>query len=152
MHRNYYFEIQKFIFLNIFPAAFLLSIRSYHRNVKQIEYRDLESTLEKLKTQCPTLYIPPAGQSDNNIDENNLPDDIKPLNDTTSIMDISRLVTHLTRAVVTARERVGSLLQELHPLKEKMIMLNDDCDEKKKVFPERYILISFSFRFKFCLI
>lgn len=96
----------------------------------------MASTLEKLKAQHPSLYIP-ATQSDGLDDDDNsgLPDDIKPLNDmkTATPMDISRLVTHLTKAVVAAREEVSTLLQELQPLKEEMIMLKDDCDEKRKV-------------------
>lgn len=95
----------------------------------------MASTLDKLKAHHPSLYIP-AMQSDGLDDDNSsLPDDIKPLNDmnTATQMDISRLVTHLTKAVVTAREEVSTLLQELKPLKEEMIMLKDDCDEKKKV-------------------
>lgn len=95
----------------------------------------MESTLEKLKSQCPTIELPEAANQTDHFDENSLPDAIKPLNDTStsSMMDISRLVTHLTRAVVAARERVTALLQELHPLKEKIAMLQDDCEEKKKV-------------------
>lgn len=95
----------------------------------------MESTLEKLKSQCPTLDLPEAANHSDHFDENSLPDAIKPLNDTStsSMMDISRLVTHLTRAVVAARERVAVHLQELHPLKEKMAMLQDDYEEKKKV-------------------
>lgn len=79
--------------------------------------------------------MPEAVNQSDHFDENSLPDAIKPLNDTsaTSMMDISRLVTHLTRAVAEARERVAALLQELHPLKEKIAMLQDDYDEKKKV-------------------
>lgn len=48
-------------------------------------------------------------------------------------MDISRLVSHLSKVVATAREEVSALLHELQPLKEKIIVLKDDCDEKKKV-------------------
>lgn len=94
----------------------------------------MESTLEKLKTQYPTLYIPAkqdGGGSDGT--SSDMPDDVKPLSEASSVMEISRLVTHLTRAVASARERVSALMQELHPLKEKMVLLNDECDEKKKV-------------------
>lgn len=101
----------------------------------QIERNDLESTLEKLKAQYPTLYIPAdkldGGGGGN--ETNGLPDDVKPLSEASSVMEVSRLVTHLTRAVASARERVSALMQELHPLKEKMVLLNDECDEKKKV-------------------
>lgn len=101
---------------------------------RQIEYNDLEATLEKLKSQCPTIELPEAANQ-LDFDENSFPDAIKPLNDTStsSMMDIPRLVTHLTQAVVAARERVAALLQELHPLKERVAMLQDDCEEKKKV-------------------
>lgn len=103
--------------------------------VFQIERNDLESTLEKLKAQYPSLYIPgdklEGGGGGSEI--SGLPDDVKPLNEASSVMEISRLVTHLTRAVAAARERVSALMQELHPLKEKMVLLNDDCDDKKKV-------------------
>lgn len=101
----------------------------------QIELKDLASTLEKLKAQHPSLYIP-AGQSDAlDVDNGGLPDDIKPLSDMANAtpMDISRLVTHLSKIVQTMREEVSVLLQNLQPLKEKIIMLKDDCDEKKKV-------------------
>lgn len=101
----------------------------------QIERNDLDSTLEKLKAQYPSLYIPAdkldGGGGGSEI--SGLPDDVKPLNEASSVMEISRLVTHLTRAVGAARERVSALMQELHPLKEKMVLLNDECDEKKKV-------------------
>lgn len=95
----------------------------------------MASTLEKLKAQHPSLYIP-ANQSDGlDGDNGGLPDDIKPLTDMANAtpMDISRLVTHLTKVVQTTREEVSVLLHELQPLKEKIIMLKDDCDEKKKV-------------------
>lgn len=90
--------------------------------------------MEKLKSQYPSLYIP-NNQSDNNVDDENNGelDEIKPLNESATMMDISRLVTHLTTAVTAARERVAVLLQQLQPLKEKMIMLKDECDEKMKV-------------------
>lgn len=99
----------------------------------------MESTLEKLKSQYPSLYIPNT-QSDSSGGENNLLDDVKPLNESATMMDISRLVTHLTTAVAAARERVTALLQQLQPLKEKMIMLKDECDEKKKV--KEFLIIS----------
>lgn len=110
----------------------------------QIELKDLASTLEKLKAQHPSLYIP-AGQSDAlDVDNGGLPDDIKPLSDMANAtpMDISRLVTHLSKIVQTMREEVSVLLQNLQPLKEKIIMLKDDCDEKKKVnFSFSFVLI-----------
>lgn len=111
------------------------NIQNMHWSRFQIEYKDFASTLDKLKSQHPSLYIP-ATQSDGLDDDNSgLPENIKPFTDmdTATPMDISRLVTHLTKAVVTAREEVSTLLQELQPLKEEMIMLKDDCDEKKKV-------------------
>lgn len=88
-----------------------------------------------MKAQYPSLYIPAdkldgSGGTD---DASDLPDDVKPLSEASSVMEVSRLVTHLTRAVAAARERVSTLVQELHPLKEKMVLLNDECDEKKKV-------------------
>lgn len=86
--------------------------------------------MEKLKAQYPALYIP-AGQSDDGQNVG-LPDDIKPINDANAA-DISRLVTHLTKAVVTAREEVATQLHYLQPLKEKIVAMKDDCDEKKKV-------------------
>lgn len=95
----------------------------------------MASTLEKLKAQHPTLYIP-ADQSDGlDSDNSGLPDDIKPLNDMANAtpMDISRLVTHSSKVVQTTRGEVSVLLHDLQPLKEKIIMLKDDCDEKKKV-------------------
>lgn len=49
-------------------------------------------------------------------------------------MDISRLVSHLTKVVATERESVSTLLHELQPLKERIIVLKDECDEKKKVY------------------
>lgn len=102
----------------------------------QIEYKDLTSTLEKLKAQLPSLYTP-SNQPDGSEygDNSELPDEIKPLNDMANAtpMDISRLVTHLSKVVATAREEVSTLLHELQPLKETMIVLKDDCDEKKKV-------------------
>lgn len=95
----------------------------------------MASTLDKLKAQHPSLYIPTA-QSDGLADDNNtVSDDIKPFSEVTAAtpMDISRLVSHLTNAVATAREEVSTLLQDLQPLKEKVITLKDECDEKKKV-------------------
>lgn len=88
--------------------------------------------MEKLKNQYPSLYIPGNDQTDK-MDENDLPDDVKPLSDASSVMEISRLVTHLTRAVAAARERVSALMQNLQPIKERMMVLNDECDEKRKV-------------------
>lgn len=110
----------------------------------QIEYKDLASTLEKLKAQHPTLYIPADGSLATEDNGTDLPDEIKPLNDMTNAtpMDISRLVTHSTKVVQTMREEVSTLLHELQPLKERIIMLKDDCDEKKKV----------SFHFHFCCV
>lgn len=108
---------------------------SYARPFVQIEHKDLASTLEKLKAQHPSLYIP-AAQSDGLDDDNNtVSDDIKPFSEMTAAtpMDISRLVSHLSNAVATARGEVSTLLHELQPLKEKVITLKDDCDEKKKV-------------------
>lgn len=104
----------------------------------------MASTLERLKAQHPTLYIPADGSSlgeDNGTD--GLPDEIKPLNDMTNAtpMDISRLVTHSTKVVQTMREEVSTLLHDLQPLKEKIIMLKDDCDEKKKVCSFLFSLI-----------
>lgn len=101
----------------------------------QIEHKDLASTLDKLKAQHPSLYIP-TSQSDGLDDDNNtLSDDIKPFSEMTAAtpMDISRLVSHLSNAVATAREEVSTLLQDLQPLKEKVITLKDECGEKKKV-------------------
>lgn len=95
----------------------------------------MASTLDKLKAQHPSLYIP-ASQSDGLDDDNNaFSDDIKPFSEMNAAtpMDISRLVSHLSKAVATAREEVSTLLQDLQPLKENVITLNDDCDEKKKV-------------------
>lgn len=95
----------------------------------------MASTLEKLKAQHPSIYIP-ASQADGfDGDNSGLPDDIKPLSDMTNAtaMDISRLVTHLSKVVANTREEVSTLLHELQPLKEKLIMLKEDCDEKKKV-------------------
>lgn len=92
--------------------------------------------MEKLKSQYPSLYIPNTQSDSNGGGENSLPDDVKPLNESATMMDISRLVTHLTTAVAAARERVAALLQQLQPLKEKMIMFKDECDEKKKVYKE----------------
>lgn len=107
---------------------------SYSIFTHKIERNDLDATLEKLKIQYPTLYIPaPADRGDGGNEPNGLTDDAKALNEATSVMEVSRLVTHLTRAVAAARERVSALMQEMHPLKEKMVLLNDGCDEKKKV-------------------
>lgn len=92
----------------------------------------MEATLEKLRGQYPSLYIPGSEQADRPGD-GDLPDDVKPLSDASSVMEISRLVTHLTRAVAAARERVAALMQDLQPIKERMIVLNDECDEKRKV-------------------
>lgn len=94
----------------------------------------MASTLEKLKAQHPSLYIPTDG-SDETDNNGLLPDDIKPLSDMTNAtpMDISRLVTHLSKIVASTREEVSTMLQQLQPLKEKIIVLKDDCDEKKKV-------------------
>lgn len=118
--------------LNIIRGLLLLLLIFAHQ---QIEYNDLEATLEKLKSQCPSIELLEAANQSDHFDENIFPVVIKPLNDpsTSSMMDISRLVTHLTRAVVTTRERVAVLLQELHPLKEKMNILQDDYEEKKQV-------------------
>lgn len=101
----------------------------FHR---QIEYNELEATLDKLKTQYPTLYIP-ANEQTEQFDENSLPDDVKPLSESSSVMEVSRLVTHLTRAVAAARERVANLMQELQPIKERMVVMQDECDDKRKV-------------------
>lgn len=106
--------------------------------------------MEKLKSQYPSLYIPTA-QSDSNGGANSLPDDVKPLNESATMMDISRLVTHLTTAVAAARERVTALLQQLQPMKEKMMMLKDECDEKKKVnlcFAEKFVLVLIDHHFR----
>lgn len=115
----------------------------------------MASTLEKLKAQHPSIYIP-ASQADgfDGGDNSILPDDIKPLSDMANAtpMDISRLVTHLSKVVANTREEVSKLLQELQPLKEKIIMLKDDCDEKKKVqFSSRALQIRFSFANSFFL-
>lgn len=91
--------------------------------------------MDKLKAQHPSLYIP-TSQSDGLDDDNNtLSDDIKPFSEMTAAtpMDISRLVSHLANAVATAREEVSTLLHDLQPLKEKVITMKDECDEKKKV-------------------
>lgn len=98
-----------------------------------------------MKAQYPTLYIPVDkldGGGNGGGDTNGLPDDVKPLNEASSVMEISRLVAHLTRAVAAARERVSALMQELHPLKEKMVLLTDECDEKKKVYAQRFSSLS----------
>lgn len=112
----------------------------------------MASTLERLKAQHPTLYIPADGlAATEDIGTDGLPDEVKPLNDMTNAtpMDISRLVTHSSKVVQTMREEVSTLLHELQPLKEKIIMLKDDCDEKKKV---RSFLSLFLCIVVFCLI
>lgn len=90
--------------------------------------------MQKLKSQCPSLYIPANGSEQTSDDS--LLDEITPRNDSgaTSMMDMSRMVAQLTQAVVSARERVSVLLQKLHPLREKMVMLKDDYEEKKKSY------------------
>ncbi|XP_031617272.1 intraflagellar transport protein 81 homolog isoform X2 [Contarinia nasturtii] len=104
----------------------------------EIEYKDLERTLEKLKDQHPSLYIPTTNQTNGSDDADNsgLPDDIKPLSDIANAtpMDISRLVTHLSKVVSSTRDEVSTLLHELQPLKERIMLLKDDCDEKKKTY------------------
>lgn len=112
----------------------------------------MASTLEKLKAQHPSLYLPTDGSDD--VDNDGLPDDIKPLSDMTNAtpMDISRLVTHLSRVVAATREEVSGLLHELQPLKEKTIMLKDECDEKKKVHIFSFFRVSAVIFFSFALL
>lgn len=126
-------SFKRFLFFILSPSLII-----------QIEYKDLASTLEKLKAQHPSLYIP-SNQPDGSEcgDNSESPYDIKPLNDLANAtpMDISRLVTHLSKVVAKAREEVSTLLHELQPLKETIIVLKDDCDEKKKVRKMSYAVV-----------
>lgn len=100
-------DADKIIRLSVCNNTFLINI--------QIEYKDLASTLEKLKAQHPSLYIPNSQSDELGSDNSGLPDDVKPLSDMANAtpMDISRLVTHLSKVVAASREEVSAILHEL---------------------------------------
>lgn len=93
------------------------------------EANDLMDTLENLRAQDPSLVI-------NDEDPSSLepmmsrPD--SPV-ESRGITELSRLVDGLTRAVLSAREKLAPMSQQLRPLRERIAELKDECDSKKQV-------------------
>jgi intraflagellar transport protein 81 len=95
------------------------------------EANDLLETLENLRAQDPSLAL-----SSNDEDPSSLeamvsrPD--SPV-ETRGITELSRLVDGLSRAVLSAREKLAPMSQQLRPLRERIAELRDECDSKKQV-------------------
>lgn len=93
------------------------------------EANDLSDTLANLRAQDPSLTI-------NDEDSSSLdpmmsrPD--SPV-ESRGITEISRLVEGLSRAVLSAREKLAPMSQQLRPLRERIAELKDECDSKKQV-------------------
>lgn len=92
------------------------------------ESNDLIETLENLRAQDPSLTI------------NDDPSSLEPMMsrpdspvESRGITELSRLVDGLTRAVLSAREKLAPMSQQLRPLRERISELRDECDSKKQV-------------------
>lgn len=92
------------------------------------EANDLVETLENLRAQDPSLAI------------NDDPSALEPMMsrpdspvESRGITELSRLVDGLTRAVLSAREKLAPMSQQLRPLRERISELRDECDSKKQV-------------------
>lgn len=93
------------------------------------EANDLMETLENLRKQDPSLAIndedasslePMMSRSDSPVESRGM-------------TELSRLVDGLTRAVLSAREKLAPMSQQLRPLRERIAELKDECDSKKQV-------------------
>lgn len=86
--------------------------------------------MDNLKQQDPTLQLPVASeQSEDSIDASLAQTSIE----NRGITEMSRLVDGLTRAVVSARERVTPLSQQLAPLRLKLSELKEERDIAQQV-------------------
>jgi intraflagellar transport protein 81 len=98
------------------------------------EVTDLQQTLEGLKSQDPSLSTNLITEDDaSSLEPMSLlsrPD--SPL-ESRGITELSRLVDGLTRAVMSARETLSPLSQELRKIRERVAELKDECDSKKQV-------------------
>lgn len=100
------------------------------------EANDLMDTLENLRAQDPSLVI-------NDEDQSSLePMASRPDSPVESrgITELSRLVDGLTRAVLSAREKLAPMSQQLRPLRERIAELKDECDSKKQVSKNLFLL------------
>lgn len=92
------------------------------------EANDLVETLDNLRAQDPSLSI------------NDDPSSLEPMMsrpdspvESRGMTELSRLVDGLTRAVLSAREKLAPMSQQLRPLRERISELRDECDSKKQV-------------------
>lgn len=93
------------------------------------EANDLMETLENLKAQDPSLA---AGEEDTSSLEPMMSRPDSPI-ESRGITELSRLVDGLSRAVLSAREKLAPMSQQLRPLRERIAELKDECDSKKQV-------------------
>lgn len=91
------------------------------------EANDLIETLEGLRAQDPTLA---TNEEDATSMEPSRPD--SPV-ESRGITELSRLVDGLTRAVLSAREKLSPISQQMRPLRERIAELRDEAESKKQV-------------------
>lgn len=106
------------------------------------EANDLIETLENLRAQDPSLVI--NNEEDTSSLEPMVSRPDSPV-ESRGITELSRLVDGLTRAVLSAREKLAPMSQQLRPLRERIAELKDECDSKKQVskiinLPARHII------------
>lgn len=93
------------------------------------EANDLLETLENLRAQDPSLAIT---EEDPSSLEPMMSRPDSPI-ESRGMTELSRLVEGLTRAVLSAREKLAPMSQQLRPLRERIAELKDECDSKKQV-------------------
>lgn len=94
------------------------------------EANDLTETLENLRAQDPSLAA--IAEDDTSSLEPLISRPDSPV-ETRGMTELSRLVDGLTRAVLSAREKLSPISQQLRPLRERIAELKDECDSKKQV-------------------
>lgn len=94
------------------------------------EANDLNETLENLRAQDPSLAVIADDDTSSLEPMFSRPD--SPV-ESRGITELSRLVDGLTRAVLSAREKLSPISQQLRPLRERIAELKDECDSKKQV-------------------
>lgn len=97
------------------------------------EVTDLTQTLDGLKAQDPTLATLNSEEDVNSLEPMSLFSRPESPLENRGITELSRLVDGLQRAVMSARESLSPISNELRKIRERVAELKDECDSKKQV-------------------